>query len=138
LAEAYGKAGQVEEGLHVVAEALVSADTTAERLYEAELHRIEGELLIQQAPTDTSRAERCFQRALAIARRRQAKSSELRAAVSLSRLWQRQGKFPAAHKMLAEVYSGFTEGLNTVDLQEAKALLDTTTGEREAWGDLSQ
>jgi predicted ATPase len=129
LAEVYGKAGQVEDGLHVVAEALVMADTTGERVFEAELYRLKGELLLQQAPSDASQAERCFQQALAIARRRQAKSWELRAAVSLSRLWQRQGRLATAYTVLAEVYSGFTEGLDTADLRAAKTLLDTPTGE---------
>ena len=74
-----------------MAEALARADTTGERLYEAELHRLKGEMLLQRVSPDAPQAERCFQQALAIARRRQGKSSELRAAVSLSRLWQRQG-----------------------------------------------
>jgi predicted ATPase len=137
LAEAYGNAGQIEDGLRMVAEALVSTDTTGERLYEAELHRIEGELLIRHMPPDASRAEHCFQQALAIARSQQAQSLQLRAAVSLSRLWQQQGRLPTAYRVLAEVYNGFTEGLDTVDLQEAKALLDAAMGEREAWGDSS-
>jgi adenylate cyclase len=124
LAEAYREAGQVEEGLRMMAEALARADTTGEQLCEAELHRLKGEMLLQRVSPDAPQAERCFQQARAIARRRQAKSSELRAVVSLSRLWHRQGKFPAAHKMLAEVYGWFPEGLDTADLQEAKRLLE--------------
>jgi predicted ATPase len=128
LAEAYRKAGQIEDGLRVLAEALVSIDTTGERLYEPELHRLKGELLLQRVPPDAPQAECCFQRALALARRQQAKSWELRAAVSLSRLWQQQGKLPVAHKMLAEVSGWFTEGLDTADLQEAKGLLEQLAG----------
>jgi predicted ATPase len=134
LAEAYGEAGQVEEGLRVVAEALANTDTTGERLYEAELHRLKGELLLQagvQRPrTEVDReAESCFRQSLALASSQQAQSLELRAAVSLSRLWQRQGKLAAAYKMLAEVYGWFTEGFDTGDLREARALLDTATGQ---------
>jgi predicted ATPase/DNA-binding winged helix-turn-helix (wHTH) protein len=128
LAEVYGQAGQVEEGLRVVAEALVMAETTEERVYEAELYRRKGELLLQQAPSHASQAEHCFQKALAIARRRLAKSWELRAAVSLSRLWQRQGKKKAAYRLLAGCYNRFSEGLDTADLREAKALLEQLAG----------
>lgn len=81
-------------------------------------------MLLRQSPLDTARAEACFQRALAIARRQQARSWELRVAMSLSRLWQRQGKPAAASQMLAEIYGWFTEGFDTPDLQEAKALLE--------------
>ncbi len=123
LAEAYGEAGQIEEGLRTVAEALLSTDTTGERLYEAELHRIEGELVLQQAPTDTSRAERCFQRALAIARCQQAKSWELRAAMSLSRLWGRSGEYAKAHQLPAGCYDWYTDGFDTTDLRAAQGLL---------------
>jgi predicted ATPase len=91
LAWAHGKAGQVEDGLRVVAEALARADSSGDRAYAAELYRLKGELLVQQLPTDPSQAECCFQQALAIARGQQARSWELRAAVSLSRLWQQQG-----------------------------------------------
>jgi predicted ATPase len=134
LAEVYGKAGQVEEGLRIVAEGLAMVDTTGERVYEAELYRLKGELLLQRAPSDAPQAERCFRKALAIARRRQAKSWELRAAVSLSRLWQRQGRFATAYTGLAEVYNGFTEGLDTADLRAAKALLDAATAEPDQAG----
>jgi predicted ATPase/DNA-binding winged helix-turn-helix (wHTH) protein len=128
LAESYWKTGQVADGLQVVAEALVSTETTGERLYEAELHRVKGELLLQaggQRPKTQidQEAERCFQQSLAVARRQQARSLELRAAISLCRLWQQQGKSTSAHQMLAEVYGWFTEGFDTADLQEARALL---------------
>jgi len=124
LAEAYGKAGQAEAGLRLLAEALAHVDHTGERHFEAEVYRIKGELLLQQAIPDTPQAEACFLQALAVAQRQQTKSYELRAAVSLSRLWQRQGKHVEARQLLAEVYGWFTEGFDTVDLQEARALLE--------------
>jgi len=95
-----------------------------ERVYEAKLHRLKGELLLSLPIDNQDEAKTCFQQALAIARQQQAKSWELRAAMSLSRLWQRQGKREAAHQLLAVIYGWFTEGLDTADLQEAKALLD--------------
>src|SRR5262249_26224249 len=123
LAEAYGKSGQAEEGLRLLAEALVLMDNTGERQDAAEVQRIKGELLLWQAIPDAPQAEACFQQALAIARRQQAKSWELRAAMSLARLWQRQGKRAEAHALLEPVYSWFTEGFDTADLQDAKILL---------------
>ena len=99
-------------------------DQTGERCYEAEMYRIKGELLLQQAVPDAPQAEACFQQALAVARRQQARSWELRAAMSLSRLWQQQGKRTEARELLAPIYSWFTEGFDTLDLQEARALLD--------------
>ena len=87
------------------------------------MYRLQGVLLLRQAAPDAAQAEDCFQQSLAIARRQQAKSWELRAAMSLSRLWQQQGKQTAAHKVLAPIYDWFTEGFDTADLQEAKALL---------------
>jgi len=98
------------------------------RLYEAELHRLQGELLLQQTMPEARQAEVCFQHALDVARRQQAKSWELRAAVSLARLWQQQGKRPEAYDLLAPIYGWFTEGFDTVDLQEAKALLEVLGG----------
>jgi predicted ATPase len=124
LAEAYGGIGQAEEGLRLLAEALAWVDTTGERYCEAEVYRIKGELLLQQAVSDVPQAEACFQQALAVARHQQAKSLELRAAMSLSRLWQQQGKRQEACRLLAPIYGWFTEGLDTTDLQEAKALLE--------------
>jgi predicted ATPase len=131
LAEAYGAAAQPERGLEVLAQALAQVDNTGERWWEAELHRLQGELLLQSEPgPPASRefvpheaAEACFRQAIAIARRQQAKSWELRAAMNLARLWQRQGKRAAAHALLGEIYGWFTEGFETADLQEAKALL---------------
>jgi predicted ATPase len=124
LAAAYGNSGQAEAGLGVLAEALVIVDITGERLNEAELHRLQGELLLQQAVPDAPQAEACFQQALAVARRQQARSYELRAAMSLARLWQQQGKRAAAYELLAPLYGWFTEGFDTADLQDARALLD--------------
>jgi predicted ATPase len=123
LGEAYGRIGQAEEGLGLLAEALAVVDK-GDLWYEAELHRIKGELLLQQAVPDAPQAETCFQQALAIARRQQAKSWELRAAMSLTRLWHQQGKRAAARQLLAEIYGWFTEGFDTPDLHAARALLD--------------
>ena len=124
LAVAYGQIGQVDEGLHLVTEALAVVDITGERYYEAELYRLHGDLLLRQAVAEAQAAEACFQRALSVARHQQAKSWELRAATSLSRLWQHQGRRAAAYDLFAPVYSWFTEGFDTADLREAKALLD--------------
>jgi predicted ATPase len=125
LAEAYGQDGQPCEGLHViVAEALTIVPATEERLYEAELHRLKGNLLLMHSLNDNTEAESCFHHALAITRRQQAKSLELRAATSLSRLWQQQGKRQEAYDLLASVCGWFTEGFDTADLQEAKILLE--------------
>jgi predicted ATPase len=124
LAEAYGQSGQAEAGLRLLAEALAHVEYTSERLYEAEVYRIKGELLLQQTVPDVPQADACFQQALAVARRQQAKSWELRAAMSLARLWQREGKHAEARELLAPVYGWFTEGFDTADLQEARALLE--------------
>ena len=124
LAEAYGQVGQAGEGLHLLTEALAVVDTTGGRFYEAELHRLHGVLLLRQSVPDASQAAACFQQALDVARRQEAKSLELRAAMSLSRLWQAQGKRAAARELLAPIYGWFTEGFDTADLQEARALLD--------------
>ena len=124
LAEAYEKAGQAEEGLLVLAEALALVRTSGERRKEAELYRLKGELLLARSPEHHRQAEACFHQALALARRQQAKSLELRAAMSLSRLWQQQGKRGEARELLAPIYGWFIEGFDTADLQEAKALLE--------------
>ena len=124
LAEAHGAMGQPAEGLMTLTEALLLTDKTGERWYEAELHRLKGELLLQQHADNQADAETCFQHALDLARKQQAKSLELRAATSLARLWQQQGKRQEAHDLLAPVYNWFTEGFDTADLQDAKALLD--------------
>jgi class 3 adenylate cyclase/predicted ATPase len=123
LAEAYACIGQPTEGLTVLAAALTRIDTTGERWREAELHRLKGMLLLRQAMPSEPEAEICFQQALAVARRQQAKSLELRAAMSLAHLWQQQGKRQEAHDLLAPIYGWFTEGFDTADLQDARALL---------------
>ncbi|MBI3328223.1 MAG: hypothetical protein HYZ81_16160, partial [Nitrospinae bacterium] len=122
LADLYRSTGQPETGLQALVAAL--AADTEERLEAAERYGIQGELLLLLPCPDAQQAEGCFQHALAMARRQQARSLELRAAISLSRLWQRQGKRDAAHQLLAPIYGWFTEGFDTADLQEARALLD--------------
>jgi predicted ATPase len=123
LAEAHGIMGQPEAGLTMLTEALALMDTNGERAWEPELYRLKGVLLLQQDSDNSTAAETCFQQAMAIAQNQSAKSWELRAATSLARLWQRQGKRDEARQMLAEVYDWFTEGFDTADLKDAKALL---------------
>src|SRR5262249_11740724 len=134
LAEVHGTMGQPETGLTMLTEALTLVDTTGERWYPPELHRLKGQLLLQQSSDNQVEAEACFHKALDIARNQQAKSLELRAASSMARLWQQQGKHREAHDFLAPVYHWFTEGFATADLQNAKALLDALAEEtpREA------
>jgi len=124
LAEAYGTLELPETGLTLLTEALTLADTTGEHWYEAELYRLKGALLLQQSSNNQTEAESCFHQAIAIAQNQQAKSFELRTATSLARLWQSQGKRQEAHDLLAPVYGWFTEGFDTADLKDAKALLD--------------
>ena len=125
LAETYGKGGQPAEGLGAVAEALVIMDQTGERFYEAELYRLTGELLLQEGNgSKAGEAEASFVQALDVAHRQEAKSLELRAAMSLGRLWHQQGKRTEAYDLLAPIYGWFTEGFDTADLQEAKVLLE--------------
>jgi predicted ATPase len=128
LAEAHGHGGHPDEGLAALTEARAVLEATEVRFYAAELYRLQGALLLRQAVPDAAQAEECFQQALDVARRQQAKSWELRAAVSLSRLWQQQGKRAEARDFLAPTYGWFTEGFDTADLQEAKALLDELGG----------
>jgi predicted ATPase len=123
LAETAGRVGEVKEGLHLLAEALEALETNAQGDMRAEAHRLQGELLLRQPTPDAAQAEACFQQALAVARHQQTKSWELRTALSLSRLWQQQGKRAEAYALLAPIYGWFTEGFDTADLQEAKALL---------------
>jgi predicted ATPase len=124
LVEACERAGQVEEGLSTLHEALEAMQTSEERMYEAEVYRLQGELLLHQSAAPQGEAEAWYQQALETARRQQAKSLELRAAMSLARLWRQQGKRAEAYALLAPVYHCFTEGFDTADLQEAKALLE--------------
>jgi predicted ATPase len=111
-------------GLALLSEALAVADRAGGRYWTAELYRLKGVLLLHQHPPDATQAETWLSQALAIARRQQVKSWELRAVMSLGRLWQQQGKHSAARQLLAAVYGWFTEGFDTADLQEARALLD--------------
>jgi predicted ATPase len=124
LAEAYAEMGRLHEGLRALTEALAIADKQANRHYEAEMHRLKGELLLKQDASKAEEAQNCFERAVEIARRQSAKSLELRAKMSLARLLARQGHRDEARVMLAEIYNWFTEGFDTVDLKDAKALLD--------------
>lgn len=127
LAEALNQAGRVQEGLEVLKEGMDVSQRTNEPFYEAELHRLRGEALAKVA--SLSEAESCFNQAIEVARQQQAKSFELRAAMSLARLWQRQGKREQSRALLADVYGWFTEGFGTVDLQDARVLLDELSGE---------
>ncbi len=131
LSDSYRRLGRTGEGLSVVAEALAAVEMTGERQYEAELYRLKGELLLpswrvsrNQDESATPEAESCFLEAIEIARRQQAKSLELRSSTSLSRLWQQRGKKQQARRLLAEIYGWFTEGFDTSDLKQAKALLE--------------
>jgi predicted ATPase len=144
LAEAYGQSRQVDNGLAAITEALDLVNATGERFYEAEVYRIKGELTLQQErhratgtgqqgigtgarslmPDAQGEAEGCFLKAIAIAQKQQAKSLELRAVMSLARLWRQQGKKAEARHRLAEIYWWFTEGFDTKDLQDAKALIE--------------
>lgn len=129
LAEAHGKRGEAEEGLTVLAEALSAVSKGGKRFYTAELYHLQGELILQHRGQKSQaevhkEAEVCFRQALDIARQRSAKAWELRAAMSLSRLWRQQGKKEEARQLLTEIYRWFTEGFNTKDLQEAKTLLE--------------
>jgi adenylate cyclase len=121
MARAHVKLGQTEEGLTLLKEAQAAANRSGERYYEAEIHRLKGELLLAQG--DEGEAEASLKRAVEVARQQKAKSLELRATVSLCRFWQERGRREEAGEMLAGIYGWFTEGLDTPDLQEAKALL---------------
>ena len=110
---------------------MTAVETTKERWYEAEVNRIAGEIALRSPKPDVAKAEACFERALAVARKQQAKSWELRAAISMARLWGDQGRRQQAHKLLAPVYGWFSEGFDTHDLREAKDLLgELTSSER--------
>ena len=124
LAEAYAELGQFDDAWRCISEALTAIDTTKERWFEAEVNRIAGEIALKSPEPDAAKAEAYFGRALVVARAQQAKSWELRAAMSMARLWRDQGKRDAARDLLAPVYGWFTEGFDTLDLKEAKALLD--------------
>ena len=116
--------GQAEEGLTVLDEALTAAHKTGMRYYEAELYRLRDELLLALSAENHTEVETCLRQALDVARCQKAKSLELRAAMSLSRLWQKQGEKEEARRLLAPIYDWFAEGFETADLKEAKALLE--------------
>ncbi len=138
LADACAQVGRAEEALSALAEAQVLIEESGEGYYEAELHRLWGELLLKQSNAEADSeepfhcAEACFRRAIEIARRQQAKSWELRAAVSLCRLWQRQGRRQEARQLLQPIYDWFSEGFDTADLREARALLDELSPNQKA------
>jgi class 3 adenylate cyclase/predicted ATPase len=123
LTRAYAELGQFDEGSRCISEAIVAVQTTNESWYEADIHRIAGEIALKSPKPDAVKAEAYFERALSVARQQQAKSWELRAAMSMARLWRYQGKRDEARDLLAPIYGWFTEGFDTLDLKEAKALL---------------
>ena len=124
LGKCYAELGQPDEALRSVDEAKEVIERTGETWFEAHVHRIAGEIALKSPQPDIAKAEAHFERALAVARQQQAKSWELRAAMSMSRLWRDQGKPQQARELLAPVYGWFTEGFNTHDLKKAKALLE--------------
>jgi predicted ATPase len=130
-AEALGRSGAVEEGLDRVAKALDRVEEAGERWFEAELHRLKGELLLSLATPDASEAEACYRLAIAVAQRQGAKMLELRAATRLARLWREQGKCTEAYDLLAPIFGWFTEGFSTSDLNEARLFLGAG-GQRSA------
>jgi class 3 adenylate cyclase/predicted ATPase len=128
LADVYDHLDRTADGLQALAEAHTLVEQQGERWWEAEIARLRGVLLLRQLGTPQAEAEACFRQALDVARRQEAKSLELRAATSLARLWQQQGKRADAHALLAPIYGWFTEGFDTADLREAKALLEELGG----------
>ena len=124
LARAYAELGQFDDARRCIGEAMTAVETTKEKWCEAEVYRIAGEIALKSPEPDAAKAEAYFERALSVARQQQAKSWELRAAMSLARLWRDQGKVQQARELLAPVYGWFTEGFDTRDLKEAKALLE--------------
>jgi predicted ATPase len=124
MAEAHGKLGQAGEGLKLIEEALARAHDTAELAHEPDLHRMKGELLLMLDPPNSAEAEQCFRTAIEHSRKHRAKSWELRATISLARLLIKQRKRNQARAMLAEIYGWFTEGFDTADLKDARALLE--------------
>jgi predicted ATPase len=128
LAKAYGRAGRITAAFDVLVEALAVVENTVGHYWKAELHRLKGELLLKaEGGRMMGEAEACFQQAIEVARQQGGKSLELRAVMSLSRVWQQQGKQEEARRMLAEIYGWFTEGFDTADLREAKTLLEAWT-----------
>ena len=124
MAAAHAELGQLDEAWRCIGEAMSTIETTKERWFEAEANRMAGEIALKSPEPDAAKAEAYFERALSVARQQQAKSWELRAAMSMARLWRDQGKRDEARELLAPVYGWFTEGFDTLDLKEAKKLLD--------------
>jgi predicted ATPase len=124
LAMAYAELGQLDDARRCIEDAIEKVESSKEKWFEVEVHRIAGEIALKSSVPNLEKAEAYFDRALAVARQQQAKSYELRAAMSLARLWRSQGKPKQARELLAPVYGWFTEGFDTLDLKEAKALLD--------------
>jgi class 3 adenylate cyclase/predicted ATPase len=124
LARAHADLGQFDDAWRCIGEAMTAVETTKEKWCEAEIHRVAGEIALKSPEPDAAKAQAYFDRALAVARAQQAKSWELRAAMSLARLWRDQGKRDEAHDLLAPIYGWFTEGFDMLDLKEAKALID--------------
>jgi class 3 adenylate cyclase/predicted ATPase len=124
LARAYAELGQFDNALHCTSEGITAAETAKERWHEADIHRIAGEITLLSQRPSAANAETYFERALSVARAQQAKSWELRAAMSMARMWRDQGKHQQARDLLAPVYGWFTEGFDTLDLKQAKVLLD--------------
>jgi predicted ATPase len=124
LAEACTETGRLDDGLSALTDALAAADEHEDRHHEAEIHRLKGELRLKQDDSNAVEAQNCFQRAVAIARKQSAKSLELRATMSLARLLAKRGKRAEARAMLTAIYGWFTEGFDTRDLKDAKALLE--------------
>ena len=124
LARAYADLGQFDEAWRCTGEAMTAVETTGERWWEAEVYRVAGEIALTSPERDTVKAQAYFERALVVARAQQAKSWELRAAMSMARLWRDHGKPQQARELLAPVYAWFAEGFDTPDLMEGKALLE--------------
>jgi len=127
LPRAHAELGRFDDAWRCLGETLTAIETTKEEWCEAEVNRIAGEIALMSPEPDTTKAEAYFERALAVARQQQAKSWELRAAMSMARLWRDQGKRTEAGNLLAPIYGWFTEGFDTLDLKEAKVLLDALT-----------
>jgi predicted ATPase len=124
LARAHAELGQFDEAWRCIGEAMTAVETTKEKWCEAEIHRVAGEIALKSPEPDATKAQAYFERALSVARAQQAKSWELRAATSMARLWRDQGKRDKARNILAPIYGWFTEGFDTLDLKEARGLLD--------------
>jgi len=124
ISKVHGLMGEQQEALRLLNEALVLVDKTGEQIYDAELHRLKGKLRLHLSTENVSEAVHCFQQAIAIAQNQHSKFWELRAVASLARLWREQGKDSHVQVMLARVYDWFTEGFDTIDLQDTKGLLE--------------